>query len=151
MTLSVLSDEHFMKQALVEAQKAYDQDEVPVGAIVVHKNRIIARAHNYTEHLTDVTAHAEMQAITAAANFIGSKYLVDCDIYVTLEPCLMCAGAIFWARPKRLIFGAFDAKRCFTLLSDDILHTKTEMKSGVLSDDCGKILTQFFQNKRTKI
>lgn len=151
MTLSVLSDEHFMKQALVEAQKAYDQDEVPVGAIVVHKNRIIARAHNYTEHLTDVTAHAEMQAITAAANFIGSKYLVDCDIYVTLEPCLMCAGAIFWARPKRLIFGAFDAKRGFTLLSDDILHAKTEMKSGVLSDDCGKILTQFFQNKRTKI
>ena len=151
MTLSVLSDEHFMKQALVEAQKAFDQDEVPVGAIVVHKNRIIARAHNYTEHLTDVTAHAEMQAITAAANFIGSKYLVDCDMYVTLEPCLMCAGAIFWARPKRLIFGAFDAKRGFTLLSDDILHGKTEMKSGVLSDDCGKILTQFFQNKRTKI
>ena len=89
MTLSVLSDEHFMKQALVEAQKAFDQDEVPVGAIVVHKNRIIARAHNYTEHLTDVTAHAEMQAITAASNFIGSKYLVDCEIYVTLEPCLM--------------------------------------------------------------
>lgn len=151
MTLSVLSDEHFMKQALVEAQKAFDQDEVPVGAIVVHKNRIIARAHNYTEHLTDVTAHAEMQAITAASNFIGSKYLVDCDIYVTLEPCLMCAGAIFWARPKRLIFGAFDAKRGFTLLSDNLLHVKTEMKSGVLSDDCGKILTQFFQNKRTKI
>jgi tRNA(adenine34) deaminase len=151
MTLSVLSDEHFMKQALVEAQKAFDQDEVPVGAIVVHKNRIIARAHNYTEHLTDVTAHAEMQAITAASNFIGSKYLVDCEIYVTLEPCLMCAGAIFWARPKRLIFGAFDAKRGFTLLSDNLLHVKTEMKSGVLSDDCGKILTQFFQNKRTKI
>ena len=140
-----------MKQALVEAQKAFDQDEVPVGAIVVHKNRIIARAHNYTEHLTDVTAHAEMQAITAASNFIGSKYLVDCEIYVTLEPCLMCAGAIFWARPKRLIFGAFDAKRGFTLLSDNLLHVKTEMKSGVLSDDCGKILTQFFQNKRTKI
>ena len=151
MTLSVLSDEHFMKQALVEAQKAFDQDDVPVGAIVVHKNRIIARAHNYTEHLTDVTAHAEMQAITAASNFIGSKYLVDCEIYVTLEPCLMCAGAIFWARPKRLIFGAFDAKRGFTLLSDNLLHVKTEMKSGVLSDDCGKILTQFFQNKRTKI
>lgn len=151
MTLSVLSDEHFMKQALVEAQKAFDQDEVPVGAIVVHKNRIIARAHNYTEHLTDVTAHAEMQAITAASNFIGSKYLVDCEIYVTLEPCLMCAGAIFWARPKRLIFGAFDAKRGFTLLSDNLLHVKTEMKSGVLTDDCGKILTQFFQNKRTKI
>ena len=151
MTLSVLSDEHFMKQALVEAQKAFDQDEVPVGAIVVHKNRIIARAHNYTEHLTDVTAHAEMQAITAASNFIGSKYLVDCEIYVTLEPCFMCAVAIFWARPKRLIFGAFDAKRGFTLLSDNLLHVKTEMKSGVLSDDCGKILTQFFQNKRTKI
>jgi len=149
MTLSVQSDEHFMKQALVEAQKAYEADEVPVGAIVVHKSRIIARAHNFTEHLTDVTAHAEMQAITAAANFMGNKFLTNCDIYVTLEPCLMCAGAIFWARPKRLVFGAFDAKRGYTLVSDDILHPKTEMKSGVLSDDCGKILSAFFQAKRT--
>ena len=151
MSLSIQSDEHFMKQALVEAEKAFALDEVPVGAVVAYKGRIIARAHNYTEHLNDVTAHAEMQAITAAANTIGGKYLTNCDLYVTLEPCVMCAGAIFWARPKRLIFGAYDAKRGFTLKGDDLIHPKTTVKSGVLLDDCGKILTKFFEQKRTKI
>jgi tRNA(adenine34) deaminase len=114
MELTVFSDEHFMREALKEAQKAFDADEVPVGAVVVCDDRIIARAHNLTERLTDVTAHAEMQAITAAANHLGGKYLVDCTLFVTLEPCIMCAGALHWAQFKRIVFGAYDQKRGFS-------------------------------------
>lgn len=150
MEIKPFSDEYFMQQALIEAQRAYDLNEVPVGAVIVHKNRIIARAHNFTERLNDVTAHAEMQAITAATNFIGGKFLTQCTLYVTLEPCLMCAGAIFWARPSKLVFGAYDAKRGYSLINQTILHGKTEVVAGVLSDDCGRILTHFFQEKRTK-
>jgi tRNA(adenine34) deaminase len=116
MGLTVFSDESYMKEAMKEAQKAFDLDEVPVGAVIVCDNRIIARAHNLTERLNDVTAHAEMQAITAAANFLGGKYLKDCSLYVTLEPCVMCAGAIFWAQVSKLVYGASDEKRGFTKL-----------------------------------
>ena len=132
MEIEPFSDEYFMNQALREAQKAFAEDEVPVGVVVVYKKQIIARAHNYTQRLNDVTAHAEMQAITSAANYINGKYLDQCAFYVTLEPCVMCAGALAWARPKRVIFGAFDAKRGFTMVDESILHKKTELSTGVL-------------------
>ncbi len=148
MEIEPFSDEYFMNQALREAQKAFAEDEVPVGVVVVYKKQIIARAHNYTQRLNDVTAHAEMQAITSAANYINGKYLDQCDFYVTLEPCVMCAGALAWARPKRVIFGAFDAKRGFTMVDESILNKKTELSTGVLIEPCGKILTQFFEEKR---
>jgi tRNA(adenine34) deaminase len=149
MELSVFSDEHFMREALKEAQKAYDSDEVPVGAIVVCNNQIIARAHNLTERLNDVTAHAEMQAITSAANFLNGKYLNECTLYVTLEPCVMCAGAIAWAQLGKLIYGAPDTKRGFNLLNEKkILHPKTQVKSDVLKNECANIVKSFFQNKR---
>ncbi|NMA73189.1 MAG: nucleoside deaminase [Bacteroidales bacterium] len=143
-----LDDQYFMKQALKEAEKAFDQDEVPVGAVIVCQNRVIARAHNLTETLTDVTAHAEMQAITAAANVLGGKYLTDCTLYVTLEPCIMCAGAIAWAQLGRLVYGAADEKRGFQKYSSDVLHPKTEVISGVLSNDCSLLLKEFFAAKR---
>lgn len=143
-----LDDQYFMKQALKEAEKAFDQDEVPVGAVIVCQNRVIARAHNLTETLTDVTAHAEMQAITAAANVLGGKYLTDCTLYVTLEPCIMCAGAIAWAQLGRLVYGAADEKRGFQKYSSDVLHPKTEVISGVLSNDCSLLLKEFFVAKR---
>ena len=149
MELSVFSDEHFMREALKEAQKAYDSDEVPVGAIVVCNNQIIARAHNLTERLNDVTAHAEMQAITSAANFLNGKYLNECTLYVTLEPCVMCAGAIAWAQLGKLVYGAPDTKRGFNLLNEKkILHPKTQVKSDVLKNECANIVKAFFQNKR---
>ncbi|NLZ73382.1 MAG: nucleoside deaminase [Bacteroidales bacterium] len=143
-----LDDQYFMKQALREAEKAYEQDEVPVGAVIVCQDRIIARAHNLTETLTDVTAHAEMQAITAAANVLGGKYLTDCTLYVTLEPCVMCAGAIGWSQLGRLVYGATDKKRGFHNYSSDILHPKTEVVSGILSKDCSLLLKEFFATKR---
>lgn len=149
MELSVFSDEYFMGEALKEAQKAFDMDEVPVGAVVVCNNQIIARAHNLTERLNDVTAHAEMQAITSAANFLNGKYLNECSLYVTLEPCVMCAGAIAWAQLGKLVYGASDTKRGFKLLNENrILHPKTSVKYGVLEDKCAELMKTFFQKKR---
>jgi len=148
MVLSVFSEEHFMKEALKEAHKAFDLDEVPVGAVIVCDNRIIARAHNLIERLNDVTAHAEMQAITAAANYLGGKYLKDCTLYVTLEPCVMCAGAIFWAQVSRLVYGARDEKRGFTMLENRIIHPTTTMQAGVMKDESSALLKSFFQKKR---
>lgn len=145
--LSVFSDEHFMKEALKEAQKAYERDEVPVGAIVVVNQRIIARAHNLTETLNDVTAHAEMQAITSAADYLGGKYLNDCTLYVTLEPCVMCAGALFWSQVGKVVFGAHDEKRGYQG-EGARLHPKTELVGGVMAEECGSLLTEFFKGKR---
>jgi tRNA(adenine34) deaminase len=137
-----------MREALKEAERAYKADEVPVGAVVVADNRIIARAHNLTERLIDVTAHAEMQAITAAANAIGGKYLIDCTMYVSLEPCVMCAGALAWTQISRIVFGAFDAKKGFTLLKKPLLHPKTEVISGIMAAESEKLLKDFFARKR---
>jgi len=148
MELSIFSDEHFMREALKEAQKAFAADEVPVGAIVVANNTIIARAHNLTERLHDVTAHAEMQAITSAANFLNGKYLDDCTLYVTLEPCVMCAGALSWAQVGRIVYGASDTRRGFSLVHHNLLHPRTKVQSGVLGEECAQIVKTFFQRKR---
>lgn len=148
MTLSVLSDEHFMKLALAEAQEAFDKGEVPVGAVVVSKGRIIARAHNLTEQLTDVTAHAEMQAITAAANHLGGKYLPSCTLYVTLEPCAMCAGALYWSQIGKIVFGTQDEKRGFRSISAQMIHPKTECKGGIMEAECGDLIKEFFKQRR---
>ncbi len=137
-----------MKQALLEAQKAQERGEVPVGAVVVCRDRIIARAHNLTETLNDVTAHAEMQAVTAAANALGAKYLNGCTLYVTVEPCVMCAGAIAWAQTGRLVFGAGDEKRGYRKYAPDALHPKTEVVSGVMADECAALMTAFFRKRR---
>jgi tRNA(adenine34) deaminase len=144
----LLDDDYFMKQALWEAQKAFDEGEVPIGAVVVGNNRIIARAHNLTETLNDVTAHAEMQAITAAANVLGGKYLTDCTLYVTIEPCLMCAGALAWSQITRIVYGASDEKRGYLRFSPEALHPKTTVTSGVLAKEAGELMQRFFQNKR---
>lgn len=144
----MLDDTYFMKQALIEAQKAAEQGEVPVGAVVVCRERIIARAHNLTETLNDVTAHAEMQAITAAANVLGGKYLTDCALYVTVEPCVMCAGAIAWAQTGRLVFGAEDEKRGYHKYAPQALHPKTEVVKGVLADECALLMKTFFAARR---
>lgn len=141
-------EEQFMRVALAEANKAFDKQEVPVGAVVVCNGIIIARAYNLTETLKDPTAHAEMQAITAAANWLGGKYLTDCTIYVTLEPCAMCAGAIGWSQASALVYGASDEKKGYSLISDSLLHPKTEVKSGVLENECRELLMRFFKNKR---
>jgi tRNA(adenine34) deaminase len=141
-------DEYFMKKAFAEAVQAFDQGEVPVGAVVVSGNKIIARAHNLTETLNDVTAHAEMQAITAAANLMGGKYLNDCTLYVTLEPCLMCAGALAWAQVGKIVFGAPDPKRGYRMHSHNALHPKTEVVGGVLSEECAELMQEFFRQKR---
>ncbi|MDR2980251.1 MAG: nucleoside deaminase [Bacteroidales bacterium] len=142
------SDEYYMKLALDEAFSALEREEIPVGTVIVMDERIIARGHNLTQTLQDVTAHAEMQAITAAANFIGAKYLSECTLYVTLEPCVMCAGAIAWAQLGRLVYGAGDPKKGYSLLGQNILHPKTEVFSGILENECGSILRDFFQKKR---
>ncbi len=141
-------DTFYMKQALIEARKAADKGEVPVGAVVVCRDRIIARAHNLTETLNDVTAHAEMQAITAAANSLGAKYLNGCTLYVTVEPCVMCAGAIAWAQTGRLVFGASDEKRGYRRYAPDAMHPKTEVKDGLLADECGLLMKEFFRQRR---
>ncbi len=141
-------DTYFMHKALDEARVAFDMDEIPVGAVVVCQNRIIAGAHNLTERLCDVTAHAEMQAITAAANSLGGKYLTDCTLYVTLEPCVLCAGAIGWAQIGRVVFGAADDKRGYRRFAPEALHPKTEVTSGVLADACSALLREFFAKKR---
>lgn len=145
---SIFSDAHFMNQAILEAQMAYEKGEVPVGAIVVCKNQIIARAHNQTEQLNDVTAHAEIIAITAAADYLGSKYLTDCTLYVTLEPCVMCAGALSWAQLDRLVFGADDDKKGFMKFGKQILHPKTKVEMGVNMEECQHLLKSFFKEKR---
>ena len=138
----------YMKQALAEAQKAYDRGEVPVGAVVVCKDHIVARSHNLTETLNDVTAHAEMQAITAAANYLGGKYLSDCTLYVTVEPCVMCAGAIAWSQLGRLVFGAADEKRGYQKFAPQSLHPKTDVVQGVMEDECARLMKEFFQRRR---
>lgn len=148
MTSQILSDEFFMKQALNEAQYAYEKGEVPVGAVIVWNQKIIARAHNLTETLNDVTAHAEMQAITAAANVLGGKYLVDCTLYVTLEPCPMCAGGLLWSQISKIVYGARDAKRGYTAYSPQLTHKKTEVIGGVLEEECAALLKDFFKEKR---
>lgn len=145
--VELFSDEYFMQLALKEAQKAYDLGEVPVGAIVVSNNKIIGKGHNLTEQLNDVTAHAEMQAITAAANYLGAKYLVDCILYVTLEPCVMCGGALYWSQISKVVFGAADDKRGSSKLGN-IYHPKTEVFSGVLQAECSALMTTFFKSKR---
>lgn len=141
-------DEQFMRKALQEAEDAYSAGEVPVGVVVVCNNRIIARAHNLTEALHDVTAHAEMQAITSAANMLGGKYLRDCTLYVTVEPCVMCAGAIGWAQISRVVFGAYDEKRGFTVYAPNALHPKAEVVGGVLEADCKALMQKFFSYRR---
>ena len=146
--LSVNSDEHFMRQAIRQAQLAADMGEIPVGAVIVADQQIIARGHNQTEQLTDVTAHAEIIALTAAANFLGGKYLKDCTLYVTLEPCVMCAGALAWAQLGRLVYGAGDDKRGFMRFGRELLHPKTKVEYGVLHEECGALMSEFFQGKR---
>ena len=143
-----LNDEFFMKQALQEAQKAYEKDEVPVGAVIVANQTVIARAHNLTETLNDVTAHAEMQVITAAANYLGSKYLNECTLYVTLEPCAMCAGALYWTQISNLVFAASDPKRGFQQLPMELLHPKTQVYNGILHHQAEALLRDFFKKKR---
>jgi len=141
-------DEHFMRAAIDEAMKALDRQEVPVGAVVVCNDMIIARAHNLTETLNDPTAHAEMQAITAATSWLGGKYLTDCTVYVTIEPCAMCAGALGWSQAARLVWGASDPKKGYTLIRGQLIHPKTIVNSGVLANECGGIMRRFFKSKR---
>ena len=151
-TSSMLPNEnphlHNMKEAFKEAMKAFDMDEVPIGAVVVCRNKIIGRGHNLTERLNDVTAHAEMQAITAAANFLGGKYLDECTLYVTIEPCVMCAGASQWAHLGHIVYGAEDEKRGFKRISRSILHPKTALTKGIMEKECSELITEFFRKKR---
>ena len=143
-----LSDVYYMNKAFSEALSAFEKDEIPVGAVVVCNGKIIARAHNLTETLNDVTAHAEMLAITSATNFLGGKYLNECTLYVTVEPCVMCAGALAWAQIGRIVYGASDVKRGFRKWSPDALHPKTELAGGVLETECKEIMQEFFKSKR---
>lgn len=147
---TVSADEFFMNEALKEAQQALELDEVPIGAVIVHNNRIIGRGHNLTEQLNDVTAHAEMQAFTAAANYTGGKYLRDCTLYVTIEPCVMCAGASYWTQISRIVYGANDPKRGFSQVKQCILHPKTEVVSGIRSEEAARLMRDFFIGKRDK-
>ena len=143
-----MTDQEYMQKALIEAKQAFEEGEVPVGAVIVCRDRIIARAHNLTERLTDVTAHAEMQAITAAANALGGKYLTDCTLYVTVEPCVMCAGALAWAQLSRIVYGASDPKRGFSVFAPDALHPRTEVTKDVLVEECANLMKDFFQRRR---
>ncbi|MCG2649350.1 nucleoside deaminase [Alloprevotella tannerae] len=143
-----MTDQEYMQKALIEAKQAFEEGEVPVGAVIVCRDRIIARAHNLTERLTDVTAHAEMQAITAAANALGGKYLTDCTLYVTVEPCVMCAGALAWAQLSRIVYGASDPKRGFSVFAPNALHPRTEVTEGILAEECANLMKDFFQCKR---
>lgn len=146
--MTMTADERYMRKALEEARRAFDADEIPVGAVVVCGDQIIARGHNLTEMLHDVTAHAEMQAITAAAEHLGGKYLDVCTLYVTVEPCIMCAGAIGWSQLGRLVYGASDPKRGYSFFAPQALHPKTKVVSGVLEEECGALMKEFFQRKR---
>ena len=146
--LSVFSDEHFMKKALQEAKKAEADGEVPVGAVIVCNNAVIAKAHNQVERLSDITAHAEILAITSASNYLGSKFLTDCTLYVTLEPCVMCAGALKWARLARVVYGASDDNRGFMKYGKELLHKTTKLEYGVCHDECSMMLKSFFREKR---
>ena len=148
METTLLSDEYFMKEALKEAKKAFEINEVPIGAVIVCNNQIIARGHNLTERLNDVTAHAEMQAFTSAANFINGKYLKDCTLYVTIEPCLMCAGAAYWTQITKIVAGARDEKRGYSSFGKAVLHPKTTIKMGVLEEECAQLMRSFFEQKR---
>lgn len=146
----MFDDKYFMRQALVEAKAAGEDGEIPIGAVMVCRNSIIARSHNLTETLHDVTAHAEMQAITAAAETIGGKYLTDCTLYVTVEPCVMCAGALGWSQISRIVYGASDPRRGYSRIAPDALHPRTEVVSGVLENECRQLMVDFFKNKRGK-
>jgi tRNA(adenine34) deaminase len=146
--MELYTDDYFMNEALKEAVKAFDIGEVPVGAVMVCKNRIIGRSHNQTEKLTDATAHAEMLALTAAENYLGSKYLDECTLYVTLEPCVMCAGALAWVQLQRLVYGAHDAQRGFTLVKSPVLHPSTEVVAGIRQPECKALIDKFFQRIR---
>ncbi|MBI1836160.1 MAG: nucleoside deaminase [Flavobacteriia bacterium] len=146
--INPFNDEYFMKQAFLEAQTAFELGEVPVGAIVVCNNQIIAKAHNFTEKLNDVTAHAEIQAITAAAEFLGGKYLTGCTMYITLEPCVMCAGALYWSQIDKIVFGARDEKRGAGRFQHELYHPKTLITNGVLAEECSMLLKSFFTKKR---
>lgn len=148
MDLISNTDEYFMKQAILEAKKALSKNEVPIGAVIVCNNSIIARAHNLTETLNDVTAHAEMQAFTSATNNLGGKYLKNCTLYVTLEPCVMCAGAAYWTQISRIVYGAEDEKRGFSKTNKNILHPKTKVTKRILHDECSELLKSFFREKR---
>ncbi|MBQ6879550.1 MAG: nucleoside deaminase [Bacteroidales bacterium] len=148
MTNDMEQDERYMRDALREAMAAAGEDEIPIGAVIVCKGRIIAKGHNMTERLNDPTAHAEMIAITAATEAVGGKYLNDCTLYVTVEPCPMCAGALAWAQIGKVVYGSSDPKRGYSLFSPSLLHPKTEVVSGVLADECGNMVTEFFRNKR---
>lgn len=143
------TDEMFMRKALAEAQQAYSEGEIPIGAVVVCKGRVIARAHNLTETLHDVTAHAEMQAITAAANELGGKYLTDCTLYVTVEPCIMCGGALGWSQMSRVVYGCDDPRRGYRHHAPDALHPRCTVTSGVLQDECRQLMLDFFKTKRS--
>ena len=145
--INPFTDEYFMKKALYEAEMAFEKDEIPVGALIVIDNKVIARGHNLTEMLNDVTAHAEMQAITAAANFLGGKYLTGCTLYVTLEPCQMCAGALYWSQISKIVFGASDENRGFTTMGTQ-LHPKTKVVRGVLSNEASELMKRFFAKRR---
>lgn len=144
---NIFTDEYFMKKALAEAETAFEKGEIPVGAVIVIDNKVIARSHNLTELLNDVTAHAEMQAITSAANYLGGKYLKDCTLYVTLEPCQMCAGALYWSQITKIVYGAKDENRGFSKLGTQ-LHPKTQVVSGVLENECSLLMRTFFRTKR---
>lgn len=146
----IIPDEFFMQEALKEAHAALKLDEVPIGAVIVHKGHIIGKGHNLTETLKDVTAHAEMQAFTAAANYTGGKYLKDCTLYVTIEPCVMCAGASYWTQISRIVYGADDPQRGFSQIKQRITHPRTEVISGIKAKECGDLVTNFFQTKRNK-
>jgi len=148
MDFNVFSDEFFMRQAIEEAKKAMKKDEVPIGAVIVCQNQIIARAHNLCESLNDATAHAEMQAFTSASNYVSSKYLNDCRLFVTLEPCVMCAGASYWVRISEIIFGASDKKKGFLTSNPHILHPSTKVKKGIYENECSQMLKDFFKTKR---
>jgi tRNA(adenine34) deaminase len=148
MELNIFNDEYFMREALKEANLAFSEDEIPVGAVIVCDNKIIARAHNLTQRLNDVTAHAEMQAFTSAAEYLGGKYLRDCTLYVTLEPCIMCGGAAYWTQISKIVYGATDEKRGAGLIEKSIFHPKTKIVGGVLKDECGQLMTDFMRAKR---
>jgi tRNA(adenine34) deaminase len=146
--LSIFSDEHYMQQALHQAEAAFEAGEVPIGAVVVVRNRIIGRGHNQTELLQDATAHAEMLAITAASDFLGSKFLDECTLYVTVEPCVMCAGALAWVRVKKIVYGAAEPKSGYQRFGEGMLHPKTNVVRGVLEDDCRGLMQEFFRSRR---